>query len=175
MAGRGWLLTTYLLTLPGWLTKMQPPIFATESQRAREQTARAPIHPFMHGDDDPDFGDYDDDAAFAGGGGAGSGSATTTTTLGGVVAAGPVRFPGQMKLADRQAAGQDEGSIAADPGFADPAAGDFTLAADSPVRGLGFTPLDPAAAGRRTPRRLTADLPSVPTSWPEARSAPGTK
>jgi len=90
-------------------------------------------------------------------------------------AAGPVRFPGQMKLADRQAAGQDEGSIAADPGFADPAAGDFTLAADSPVRGLGFTPLDPAAAGRRTPRRLTADLPSVPTSWPEARSAPGTK
>jgi hypothetical protein len=90
-------------------------------------------------------------------------------------AAGPVRFPGQVKLADRQAAGQDEGSIAADPGFADPAAGDFTLAADSPARGLGCTDLDPAAAGRRTPRRLTADLPPVPTSWPEARAAVGPK
>jgi len=84
-------------------------------------------------------------------------------------AAGPVRFPGQVKLEDRQAAGQDEGSIVADPRFADPAAGDFTLPADSPARGLGFTDLDPLAAGRRTPRSLTADLPSVPTSWPEAR------
>jgi hypothetical protein len=90
-------------------------------------------------------------------------------------AAGPVRFPGQVKLADRQAAGQDEGSIAADPRFVDPAAGDFTLAADSPVRGLGFTALDPSAAGRRTPRRLTAELPPVPTNWPEARSAVGLK
>lgn len=88
-------------------------------------------------------------------------------------AAGPVRFPGQVKLADRQAAGQDEGSITADPRFADPAGGDFTLPADSPVRGLGFTNLDPAAAGRRTPRSLTADLPTVPTSWPEARGAAG--
>jgi len=77
----------------------------------------------------------------------------------------PVTFPGGGDLAARQAAGQDAGSIVADPKFADPAGGDFTTAADSPVRGLGFEPLDPAAAGRRTPAALTADLPEVPTIW----------
>jgi hypothetical protein len=82
-----------------------------------------------------------------------------------------VTFPGQGSLAERQAAGQDRGSLVADPKFADPAAGDFTLAADSPARALGFAPLDPAAAGRRTPRTLTVGLPVVPTSWPEARAA----
>ncbi|MCE9632507.1 MAG: right-handed parallel beta-helix repeat-containing protein, partial [Planctomycetia bacterium] len=83
-------------------------------------------------------------------------------------AAGPVTFPGGGDLAARQQAGQDEGSIVADPRCADPAAGDFTLAADSPVFGLGFEPLDPAAAG---PRRPTAGgvLAPVPTPWPEAR------
>jgi hypothetical protein len=86
-------------------------------------------------------------------------------------AAEPVRFPGQITLADRQAAGQDAGSIVADPTFADPAAGDFTLAADSPALALGFEPLDPAAAGRQTPRTLTAGLPAVPTPWPEARAS----
>jgi hypothetical protein len=89
--------------------------------------------------------------------------------------AGPVRFPGQIKLEARQAAGQDAGSIVADPKFADPAAGDFTLAADSPAVTLGFEPLDPAAAGRRTPRSLTAELPPVPTQWPEARAAAGSE
>ncbi|MFM7135470.1 MAG: right-handed parallel beta-helix repeat-containing protein, partial [Planctomycetota bacterium] len=90
-------------------------------------------------------------------------------------AAGPVRFPGELKLADRQAAGQDEGSIEADPKFAAPEAGDFTLAPDSPALALGFVPLEPEAAGRRTPRSLTAELPPVPTSWPEARGAAGLK
>jgi len=90
-------------------------------------------------------------------------------------AAGPVRFPGQVKLEDRQAAGQDEGSLVADPRFADPAGGDFTLPADSPALATGFLPLDPAAAGRRTPRTLTASLPAVPTSWPEARGEKGAK
>jgi hypothetical protein len=86
-------------------------------------------------------------------------------------AAGPVTFPGGGDLAARQAAGQDADSVVADPGFADPAAGDFTLAPGSPALRLGFRPLDPAAAGRRTPATLTADLPPVPTLWPEARAA----
>lgn len=53
----------------------------------------------------------------------------------------------------------------ADPRFKDPEHGDFTLGPDSPARALGFEPLDPAAAGRRTPRALTAGLPPVPTIW----------
>lgn len=81
----------------------------------------------------------------------------------------PVTFPGGVDLAARQAAGQDDGSIVADPKFADPTAGDFALAVDSPVRALGFEPLDPAAAGRRTQRTLTTDLPEVPTIWVRAR------
>jgi hypothetical protein len=88
-------------------------------------------------------------------------------------AAGPVTFPGQQSLAQRQSAGQDSGSVVADPGFAAPATGDFSLAADSPALGLGFEPLDPAAAGRRTPRTLSVGLPPVPTPWPEARAGAG--
>jgi len=87
-------------------------------------------------------------------------------------ASGPVVFPGGKNLAARQAAGQDAGSIVADPRFKDPARGDFTLATDSPAWALGFEPLDPAAAGRRTPRSLTATLPDVPTLWPESRTRP---
>jgi hypothetical protein len=87
-------------------------------------------------------------------------------------ASGPVVFPDGKNLASRQAAGQDAGSIVADPKFVDPDHGDFTLAADSPVRALGFEPLDPAAAGRRTPRSLTATMTDVPTAWPESRARP---
>ena len=85
-------------------------------------------------------------------------------------ASGPVVFPDGKDLAARQAAGQDAGSIVADPKFKDPDHGDFTLASDSPVWPLGFEPLDPAAAGRRTPRSLTTALPAVPTLWPESRA-----
>ena len=77
----------------------------------------------------------------------------------------PVVFPGGLDLAARQAAGQDEGSIVADPRFADPARDDYTLAADSPTLAMGFEPLDPGAAGRRTGRSLTAGLPEVPSIW----------
>jgi hypothetical protein len=77
----------------------------------------------------------------------------------------PVEFPDGKDLAARQAQGQDEGSIVADPRFKDPDHGDFALAADSPARALGLEPLDPAAAGRRTPRTLTSALPPVPTIW----------
>ena len=87
-------------------------------------------------------------------------------------ASGPVIFNRGHDLAARQAAGQDAGSIVADPKFKDPDHGDFTLASDSPVWALGFEPLDPAAAGRRTKASLTATLPEVPTLWPESRSRP---
>jgi len=87
-------------------------------------------------------------------------------------AAGPVVFPEGHDLAARQAAGQDEGSIVADPMFEDPAAGDFALRAGSPVPALGFEPFDPAAAGRRTPLPVAAPLPAVPSPWPERREQP---
>ena len=87
-------------------------------------------------------------------------------------ASGPVVFNRGHDLAARQAAGQDAGSIVADPKFKDPDHGDFTLASDSPVWALGFEPLDPAGAGRRTKASLTAALPAVPTLWPESRSRP---
>lgn len=86
-------------------------------------------------------------------------------------AAGPVAFPGGGDLAARQQAGQDEGSIVADPKFADPADGDFTLAADSPVLPLGFAPLDPAKAGPTGPPPGSSLAP-VTTIWPEALTAP---
>jgi len=77
----------------------------------------------------------------------------------------PVVFPGDKNLAARQAEGQDEGSIVADPRFKDPEHGDFTLSPGSPAFALGFEPLDPAAAGRRTPQTRAAALPPVPTIW----------
>jgi len=83
-------------------------------------------------------------------------------------AVGPVVFPGPEDLAARQSMGQDLGSIVADPRFRDPARDDFTLAGDSPALALGFVPIDPSEAGRRTPQSLSAALPPVPTIWPEA-------
>ena len=86
-------------------------------------------------------------------------------------AAGPVRFPGDCDLAGWQQTGQDVGSIVADPRFANPAAGDFTLPADSPVFALGWQPIDPPQAGPRQPPP-TDDLAPVPSIWPERREAP---
>jgi parallel beta-helix repeat protein len=45
--------------------------------------------------------------------------------------------------------GQDEHSLYADPGFADPKNGDFTLPDDSPAFGLGFRRIDMSAVGPR--------------------------
>lgn len=50
-----------------------------------------------------------------------------------------------------QALGQDNNSIVADPGFADPSSGDFSLRAGSPIDSVGFVPFDLSQAG------LTAD------------------
>ena len=99
-------------------------------------------------------------------------------------AAGPVVFPGGQDLAARQAAGQDERSIVADPKFLDPrfldpnfpdpnfpnpSSGTFAIAPDSPALALGFEPIDASLAGRRTPRWLAIGMPDVPTLWPESR------
>ena len=58
----------------------------------------------------------------------------------------PVTFEG-MSFDEWQASGQDAGSMVADPKFADPKAGDFNLAADSPAFGIGFKPFDYSKAG----------------------------
>ena len=60
----------------------------------------------------------------------------------------------EWDLQQWQRLGHDLHSRIAEPGFADAAAGDFTLAADSPALGLGFQPIDlsdvgPRAAGQR--------------------------
>lgn len=78
----------------------------------------------------------------------------------------PVVFPDGGDLAARQAAGQDRGSRVADPGFVDPASGDFTLAADSPALALGFQPIDMSAIGRVTEPSLAPLLPAAPSPWP---------
>jgi hypothetical protein len=58
----------------------------------------------------------------------------------------PVVFLKQP-LAAWQAKGHEQGSIVADPKFADPAQDDFRLAPDSPALKLGFQPFDPHQAG----------------------------
>lgn len=58
----------------------------------------------------------------------------------------PVTFVDKT-LAEWQAAGHDAGSLIADPQFADPAKGDFHLAATSPAKNIGFIPFDYTKAG----------------------------
>ncbi|NLX12680.1 MAG: right-handed parallel beta-helix repeat-containing protein [Phycisphaerales bacterium] len=50
-------------------------------------------------------------------------------------------------LEEWQALGQEEGSVIADPKFADPTGRDFRLSPDSPAIALGFKPFDHARAG----------------------------
>ncbi len=61
-------------------------------------------------------------------------------------AGGPIDFSGKS-LQQWQAEGHEQGSIIADPGFKNPAAGDFRLAAGSPAIKLGFQPTDYSNAG----------------------------
>ena len=64
----------------------------------------------------------------------------------------PVLFA-DKSFAQWQAAGQDKDSLIADPLFADPAHGDFTVRPGSPAAQIGFEPWDTSAVG---PRSLTA-------------------
>lgn len=54
---------------------------------------------------------------------------------------------GGMDFAAWQAKGNDAGSVVADPLFADPARGDFTLRPGSPALALGFQPIDLSQTG----------------------------
>jgi len=47
-------------------------------------------------------------------------------------------FPGRKVFAQWLKTGQDEGAVLADPGFADPVNGDFSLRADTPATRIGF-------------------------------------
>ena len=47
--------------------------------------------------------------------------------------------------------GQDKHSMVADPLFAAPEQGDFSLKPDSPARTLGFQPIDVSRVGPRKP------------------------
>lgn len=54
---------------------------------------------------------------------------------------------GEISLSELQGYGIERGSVVADPGFADPKAGDFTLPADSPAWEMGFAPIDFSTVG----------------------------
>jgi parallel beta-helix repeat protein len=58
----------------------------------------------------------------------------------------PVQF-GTMDFTTWQSSGRDGGSMIADPLFADPANGDFSLPYDSPAITVGFQPFDYSLAG----------------------------
>lgn len=77
----------------------------------------------------------------------------------------PVMFAGSTFDQWREK-GQDKGSRIADPLFARPAAGNFTLPADSPALGVGFKPFDTSKAGRLTKPETITKLPSVPRAFP---------
>jgi hypothetical protein len=55
----------------------------------------------------------------------------------------------RLKLPDMQKSGLYNGTIVADPLFADPKNGDFTPAENSPVFGIGFVPIDMSTNGIR--------------------------
>jgi len=69
-----------------------------------------------------------------------------------------------------QARGQDTHSLIADPLFADPRHGDFTLKADSPAAQIGFKPFDWHKAGRLT--RTGEPLTLAPRAFPPAPKTP---
>ena len=78
-------------------------------------------------------------------------------------AAGDVTFGQERTLADLQAMGRHLSTIVADPLFADPDAGDFTLREDSPAVALGFKPFTLPNAGPR----VSAKRPASYARWPK--------
>ncbi len=77
----------------------------------------------------------------------------------------PFDFAG-LSLAEWQASGKDRHSLVADPGFLDPAGGDFRLREDSPALKVGFQPFDSSTAGiygdpERVKRARSLVMPSM--------------
>ena len=62
---------------------------------------------------------------------------------------GKYQFRKDVPLSEGQAEGFDADSVIADPKFADPANGDFTLAEDSPAYAMGFKKIDTSDVGPR--------------------------
>jgi hypothetical protein len=72
-----------------------------------------------------------------------------------------------MTLEQWQAKGQDKNSLIADPLFANPAQGDFTLRANSPAFKLGFQSIDISTAGRtRAPKYIGTMASAFPEYAP---------
>jgi len=68
-----------------------------------------------------------------------------------------------------QAEGRDQHSLVADPCFAKPGEGDFSLTADSPPLAIGFRPIDVSTAGLHGDAawiRLARELPHRPSENP---------
>ncbi len=65
-----------------------------------------------------------------------------------------------------QAEGIDAHSIVADPLFADPENGDFTLAPDSPALSIGFVPFDLSGVGCPLPASELPDEAAFPPAFP---------
>ena len=93
------------------------------------------------------------------GGNWGNGNYTLKRNLYWNTDAAALKFPGGLSLADWQSKGHDADSIAADPAFANPAAGDFSLKPGSPAEKIGFKPIDISTAGLVGDKEWT-ELPS---------------
>ncbi len=68
--------------------------------------------------------------------------------------------------------GNDLHSVVEEPGFKDPAKGDFTLISTAAVEKIGFQPFDLSAAGRRTSSPRAAASPPVPHTYDPATAPP---
>ena len=77
---------------------------------------------------------------------------------------GEIDFFGRP-IARWREAGQDRNSIVADPGFADPAAGDFGIKDPVDVSRIGFKPFDTKAPGVRGPDTWKALAAEIPRDW----------
>ena len=86
-----------------------------------------------------------------------------------------ITFPLDRTLAQWQAAGQDLGSLIADPRFRNPAKGDFRLKPDSPAVKLGFRPFETSTCGITQPAtlvKLARGIAREPTPIPRRSQAP---
>jgi parallel beta-helix repeat protein len=72
----------------------------------------------------------------------------------------PLRF-GRSTWKEWRARGHDVGSLVADPGFAHPAGGDFTLPTDSPAWKIGFHRIDLNTVGPRAGAEAGRVLPDM--------------